>query len=87
MAGRIKRSSSSERGVREEPGNARDDHVAGALEVLADRRHIVPAFDVGRTCGQLTEVTAERDNDRRAFDIGRSGTSRPAPRDVDAVLP
>src|SRR2546426_3938892 len=72
-AARVNGSSSSQRGVLEEPGNARDDHVAGTLEVLADRRH-VPALDPWRPCRQLAEVAGEGDDDRRSLDIGRRET-------------
>ncbi len=72
-AARVNGLSSSQRGVLEEPGNARDDHVAGTLEVLADRRH-VPALDPWRPGRQLAEVAGEGDDDRRPLDIGRRET-------------
>ena len=41
----------------------RDDYVAGAREVLADRGHIVPALDAGRARGQVAEVAGKGDDD------------------------
>src|SRR5882672_6072395 len=77
--------SAANRRILEQAAHASHDRVTRPREVLAHRRHVVPADDAERARAERAEVAREGDDGRRALDLGRGWTSRPPAGDVDAV--